>query len=407
MYSVRVKTLVYCSPYLFGIRRWYRAYRLDAESYRTLSHAANGMELLPRVQEIEWETEDDDLYPYITLLLSRITYRLRLYFPHDPNLSVEERSQSQRMRFSLIRAIPSSSPHITELSLRGFRAESWPDVRDALDALCFWPSLQCLTLYYFPEESTVILRKIPNLQKLNLFHCDRAPWLQFPLPSGLRGFPELAQLDIQYNELQFLIPMTSIMRNTPLRALCAESSSNSTPSVNNWKQLFDLMRDGITHPSLEVVKLRFVDDTDRMDRFEVHERPMTLDQMSGLLVFKNLIHLSLEATHGFDLDDEHMKTLAFALPHLEELHLRSYYPLADGPRMTFEGLDSIAQYCPALQSLTVAFDGRSIIKRSNNRGICNVNTKSFEVLDSPVDDPAAVSVYLSAIFPNLVNFSWR
>ncbi|KAF8349650.1 hypothetical protein F5887DRAFT_504978 [Amanita rubescens] len=411
-YSVRVKKLVFCPLYPFGTRRWYTIkypYCLDAGSYRTLSHAADGMELLPRVQEIIWDTEDDDLYPYITLLLSRITYRLSLYFPHDSNLSVEERSQSQRMRFSLIRAIPSSSPHITELSLkgRGFRERSWPDVRDALDALRFWPSLQCLTLYYFPEASAVILCKIPNLRKLNLFHCDREPLLQFPLPSGWRGFPALAQLDIQYDDLEFLIPMTSITRNTPLRSLCAESSSNSTPSVDNWKQLFNLMRDGITHPSLEVVKLRFVDgDTHHMDKFKFHERPMALDAISGLLLFKNLIQLSLEATHGFDLDDEQMRNLAFALPHLEELHLRSYYPLAYWPQMTFEGLDSIAQHCLALQSLTVAFDARSIIKRSNNRGICNVNTKSFKVLDSPIDDPAAVFVYLSAIFPNLVEFSW-
>ena len=167
------------------------------------------------------------------------------------------------------------------------------------------------------------------------------------------------------------------------------------------------MRDGITHPSLEVVKLRFVDaDADHMDKFEVHERPMALDAISGLLVFKNLIQSSSEAMHGFDLDDEQMRNLAFALPYLEELHLRSYYPLANWPRMTFEGLDSIAQHCPALQSLTVAFDARSIIKCSNNRSICNINTKSFEVLNSPIDDPAAVSVYLSAIFPNLVEFSW-
>ncbi|KAF8349631.1 hypothetical protein F5887DRAFT_947243 [Amanita rubescens] len=413
MYSVRVKKLGIRFFYFFGVRvrpSWERkkyTYHLDAGSYRTLSSAAYGMELLPRVQEIIWEIEDDGAYPYITLLLSRMTYRLWLYFPHDSKRSIEERSQSERMRFSLIPAIPSSSPHITELSLRGFRAESWPDVRDALKSLRFWPSLQCLTLHYFPEASVVILCKIPNLRKLDLSHCDREPLLQFPLPSGWRGFSALAQLDIQNNDLEFLIPMTSIMRNTPLRSLCAESSSNSTPSVDKWKQLFDLMRDGITHTSLEVVKLRFVDDdTDHMDKFEVHERPMTLDEISGLLLFKNLIQLSLEATHGFDLDDEQMRNLASALPHLEELHLRSYHPLADWPRMTFKGLDSIAQHCPALQSLTVAFDARSIIKHSDNRGICNVNTISFKVLDSPIDDPAAVSVYVSAIFPNLVEFSW-
>ncbi len=266
MYSVRVKKLGIHPFYFFGVRYrrpWHRltyTYHLDAGSYRILSSAAYGMELLPRIQEIIWEIEEDDVYPYITLLLSRMTRRLWLYFPRNSKLSIEERSQSQRMRFSLIRAMPSSSPHITELSLRSFKAESWPDVRDALDSLRFWSSLQSLTLHYFPEASVVILRKIPNLRKLMLFHCHHEPLLQLPSPSGCRGFPALAQLDIQYNDLESLTATTSIMRNTPLRSLCAESSSSSTPSVDNWKHLFNSMRDGITHPSLGVVTLRFVDD---------------------------------------------------------------------------------------------------------------------------------------------------
>jgi len=301
MYSVRVKKLGIHPFYFFGVRYrrpWHRltyTYHLDAGSYRILSSAAYGMELLPRIQEIIWEIEEDDVYPYITLLLSRMTRRLWLYFPRNSKLSIEERSQSQQMRFSIIPAIPSLSPDITELSLRSFWPESWPNVRDALNSLCFWPSLQSLTLYYFPEASVVILRTIPNLRKLYLFDCDREPILPSPLPSGWRGFSVLAQLDILGDDLESLIAVTSIMRNTPLRSLCAESSSNSTPSVGNWEELFNLMRDCITHPSLEVVTLRFVDnDTDHMDKFAVHERPMTLDEMSGLLVFKNLIQLSLE-----------------------------------------------------------------------------------------------------------------
>ena len=404
------------SPFLLG---WHAPHveaalasednHLNAGTYRTLSHAAYGMELLPRIQEIIWEIEGDDVYPYITLLLSRMTCRLWLYFPHDLDLSIEERSQSQRMRFSLMPSILSSSPHITELSLRGFKTdlESWPDVRDALNSLRFWSSLQFLTLHYFPEASVIILREIPNLRKLYLFDCHREPLLPLPLPSGCHGFQTLASLKIKNNDLESLIAATSIMRNTPLRSLRAKSSPKDTASVDDWKRLFDVMRDNITHLSLEVVTLKFINnDIDHFNDDEHPRSPMTLDEISGLLVFTNLFHLSLEATHGFDLDDEQIRTLASALPHLKELHLHSYYPLADWPRMTFEGLDSIAQHCPELQSLTVAFDARHIIKRSKNLSICNVNIKSLQILDSAIDDPAAVSVYLSAIFPNLVEFSW-
>jgi hypothetical protein len=49
----------------------------------------------------------------------------------------------------------------------------------------------------------------------------------------------------------------------------------------------------------------------------------------------------------------------------------------------------------------VTFNARSIVKHSQYSGICNVNIRSINVLDSPVDNPVAVSALLLAIFPNL------
>ncbi|KAF8349630.1 hypothetical protein F5887DRAFT_947237 [Amanita rubescens] len=91
-------------------------YYLDAESRQILFCAAQGMKmkLLPRVQEIVWE-EEDRLYPYITLLLSQMTHRLGLNCS-----SSEKKVQSQRMGLSLLPAVPTSSPRITDPSLSGF-----------------------------------------------------------------------------------------------------------------------------------------------------------------------------------------------------------------------------------------------------------------------------------------------
>lgn len=71
MYSVGVKRLGFRPSYFCGMRHQLFShmkryiYHLDTVSYRTLCHAAYGVELLPRIQEIIWETEDDDVYPYI------------------------------------------------------------------------------------------------------------------------------------------------------------------------------------------------------------------------------------------------------------------------------------------------------------------------------------------------------
>lgn len=109
------------------------------------------------------------------------------------------------------------------------------------------------------------------------------------------------------------------MRNSPLRLLNIQPIDHSPG--NSWKRVIDDIRTHIARPSLAVLQVVF---TLRTDSDQVaDENPVTLEDMSGLLVFTNITQLSLYATYGFDLDDEQMRTPCLALPRLEVLELDS------------------------------------------------------------------------------------
>jgi hypothetical protein len=368
-------------------------YHLDTQFYFSCAAKSNGMRLLPHVREIDW-TSRNEIYPCFTLLLSRMTYCLRLNF--QPKLgTTEEIVESQREELSLIRTIPALSPHITDLTLSGVTGP-WPNVRDTLQYLNVRLPLQRLELIDFPEMSAFVICNISNLRNLCLMKCRSEPPFPSPLPSNCHGFLRLEELQIWVSRIEFITALTNIMHNAPLRYLSIQSSHRSRG--NFWKQVFDGIHNGIAHPSLAVVQI-----TPTLGRSFVDEDPVTLEDMLGLLVFTNLTQLNLQAMNGFDLDDEQMKTLVLALPRLKHLSLLSYLPQPNRPRMTFEGLHSVAQCCPKLESLGVMFDARNVVEHS---GICNVNTESINVSHSLVDDPALVSAALLATFPSLLQVVW-
>lgn len=355
------------------------------------------MKLLPQVQEIAWEQRHTRIDPYITLLLSQTTYSLDLGLKPPLDLSDEEKAQYQRTQLSVLRTVPASSPHITHLTLSAVMVKlHWPDVRDAFENLNFWPSLQYLTLHNFPKMSAAIICNIPNLRALSLYGPLLKRRLPSLVPSNFRGFSRLQDLRI-WSSCRIELFALTIMHNTPLRYLDIQLFNPSPDKY--WKRLFDGMHNGIAHASLAMVRVY-----DARPTFGPDDRnPVTLEDMSGIFVFTNLTQLDLTATYGFDLGDEQMRTLVLALPRLEQLLLQSYFPLPNGPRMTFEGLRSVALHCLKLERLAVAFDARNIV----DSDICNVNTKSIKVLDSLIDDPAAVSAALLVTFPNLMNVqSW-
>jgi hypothetical protein len=364
----------------FGSTSGRQRYTFDPLFYISLLWAAQGMKLLPRVQEISWDPQDDTVYVFIITLLSHTTRNLMLYFQDDPHLSDHDQARPDRTRVTLLPQIINLSPHLTQLSL--IHVGGTPtDFAEAFSTPQLWSSLQCLRLDGFPEHSLAMACKIPNLREL-FFHCRSSPSEILPLPRFCSGFSQLTKLTIWGCSIESVITLTKIIHNAPLRSFEVKCADHGVPLLNGTQ---DEMADSSLGDILHKPKTR----------------PLTLEDMSGLSTFTNLTKLSLEVMTGFDLDDEQIKTIAKTLPHLEMLYFYSPNPPIDSPQMSFEGLKSVAQHCPKLKDLMMTFDASSITKHPNHGDICNVNTRTIDIRYSPIDDPVAVSAYLSATFPNL------
>ena len=260
----------------FGYNLSVPKYLLGVESYLSLSCAAQGMKLLPRVQEIAW-IQDDDVYPFITLLLSHTVRNLSLCLEYGLNVN----QLQVRMRLSLLPLIVTLSPHLTQLTLRYFGCNR-SDFAEAFGTPQLWSSLQCLQLYACPEISLAMLCKFSNLRELWL-HCRSSPFEIIPLPQFCSGFPQLQILKI-WGFSKSVITLTKIMHNASLQSFVLRFPAVPVPHADHLTHLFNGMREGqMAHSSLRTVRLHH-DASRKKTESTASLRPLTLKDMSGLLV---------------------------------------------------------------------------------------------------------------------------
>lgn len=120
-----------------------------------------------------------------------------------------------------------------------------------------------------------------------------------------------------------------------------------------------------------------------------------LHSLAPLLCFVNLAHVDIVSPVGFDLNDDIVSDMARAWPHLEELELSSLEP-PSAPRVTLAGLCAIAQRCPQLELLHMAFDATIIPPPAHP--IYQDNLYRLSVDNSPVGTPMSVATFLAGIF---------
>ncbi|KAL6307442.1 hypothetical protein BKA93DRAFT_823208 [Sparassis latifolia] len=103
-----------------------------------------------------------------------------------------------------------------------------------------------------------------------------------------------------------------------------------------------------------------------------------------LLAFSNLRKLAIAADSHVDLNDDSVRDLVMALPHLRELTLVS---LSDRPPSpTFHALVHLVRYCPQLTQLMLDVD------TENTDNIART---------PPPGDPGKIAAFLSDLPPNL------
>ncbi|KAJ7641047.1 hypothetical protein FB45DRAFT_1053670 [Roridomyces roridus] len=133
--------------------------------------------------------------------------------------------------------------------------------------------------------------------------------------------------------------------------------------------------------------------------------------LRSLTRFVNLVELTIETSHGYNLDDAFMAELASTWPEIEILRLKGerHNHL---PTMTIASLYTLGEHCRYLRELELNFDALSVPRpatvtalhlRTRKRPVrLHNNLTSLNVAHSPISDALATARYLS-IFCNLTD----
>jgi hypothetical protein len=377
------------------------SYRFDSTVFRSIVCAAQGrMGLLPRLQQLTWETSDDDLYPYISLFLSPTITNLTVYITTGD-------IASDRVRFSLLTSLVSQCPNVRSVQLEslGITAHSWRDLFSGhSSSVCalfnLWAGLGSLTLRYMDISTlTGVLAGLPVLTTLKIQNCRMIDPLS---PSTVKGFSKLQRLSMHGSNVDCYLHVLKRMSCTPLVELDLQVAGASREF--QWVELYSILPNGISHDSLAIVSIEGLVQDDNG-----HPVPMRFQTMSPLLQFRRISHL----THGglarcstLDLDDNDVACIAQAWPCLTGFSIRPTRPTISS-RLTLRALIPFVKYCPKLEILSMKINATIIddYEEKPGKDLYGGRLQKLCVSNSPIDDTARVAAFLSDIFPNVRNIS--
>lgn len=109
--------------------------------------------------------------------------------------------------------------------------------------------------------------------------------------------------------------------------------------------------------------------------------------------------VALATVGAFDIDDAMVQDMAVAWPKINKLSLIGDVTPLDS-EISLAGLMPLAEHCPKLKSLTLAFDARSVPRKAPP-SLAHRRLSHINVMNSPLQDRDAVAAFLNNIFPNL------
>jgi hypothetical protein len=137
---------------------------------------------------------------------------------------------------------------------------------------------------------------------------------------------------------------------------------------------------------------------------DVPSHSLDAHTLSPLFQCHNLEVIWVSIRYGQEgIDNSLMKDMALAWPRLRKISLFSFYHTSRWQsNVNLEGLIHLAQYCPALESVSHEFDVSLPTTWDHpGNGIRNESLTYLNVDRSRITDPLAVAALLSDVFPNL------
>lgn len=367
------------------------AYAIGINVYAALACASVGKTpLLPHLTDVCWSKWTE--YSYIHLFVSPSIQKCTFNVTSSLDTSIP------LLQLSLLPPLVSACPHVTRLTLNGLSRSPWQEIDKGLSTLRRWSSLRFLELWNLPDASMLCVAKFPFLREL-IIKSPRETGEEH-LPMHIKGFTKLEYIDIANSSIELPVELISCMSRTPLQTLRLEFGRD--PVAGELSNLFMSMRRNISQFSLRNLRLDY--DLEKADLVEGERSiSITLEELSPLLTFTNLLDVSIELNYEFHLDKEDLRIITSSWPHLQHLKLASLRPSQYWPLISINDFTYFVGQCPSLEGLTIAFDASEACLGTEKPGggVCYEKIHTLGVLHSPIGDPGNVAAFLSDIFPNL------
>ncbi|KAF8349640.1 hypothetical protein F5887DRAFT_947356 [Amanita rubescens] len=364
-------------------RRWeYRFYQFDSNIFKSLACASQGRaRLLPRLQQLTWDTRSDDIYPYIFLFLTPTITHLTLCISTG-NIA------SDRMRFSVLGSLVSQCPSMRSLELSARRSSledshSWTDLFSGQAS-----SADISTL-------TDVIAQLPVLTTLDLFACQTTKLL---LSSSVMGFHALQHLIMSDCSIDSCLYVLKRMSCSPLSSLNLYVKVPHPSNESRWTDLFSNLQKSISRDSLTIANFSILGSHLPI--------PLSFQSISPLLHFQNISKFCCDGKSNLDLGDDDVIRIAKAWPRLKTFVIHPWK--LSKPRLTLHALTTLAMHCPELEFLFISIDATTVVDyedKQPGKGRFDSRLRHLSVDHSPIDDPGRVASFIADIFPNVTKVS--
>ncbi|KAJ7350926.1 hypothetical protein DFH08DRAFT_777220 [Mycena albidolilacea] len=352
--------------------------RISPDVWETLRNSCPTPSLFPNVREASWFVESASFLPLFSILLS-------------PRLKSVSLLPGGSSAFLSILSTLGEYSDLTHVDLRGQWDGPAPDVLESISA--FILKLRRLESLRLPEANGAIIMHLARLPSLKSLVVDAA--VRFS-PAILRNssdarFPSLRALHLWAISLDHSVAIVEAVTEPAITSLNLVFNAG-TPDAQAITRMYTAIASNRDHSALRYLRLED-GRTSYIRAYSPDQRIVPTETLGILFAFTNLTTIILKPFHGLELDDETMLRIARTWRRVEELRL------AGPARVTLAGIHSLARHCPDLRVLEIFLDASSVpvldeIHPQTRLTILVPN-------ESPISSPAAVSIFLSSVFPGL------
>ncbi|KAF8121303.1 hypothetical protein EV363DRAFT_1458021 [Boletus edulis] len=301
--------------------------------------------LTPNLRKLEWQPSHLSLNPAINLFISPSLRSLEI----DAKLFI-----NHVIRFPL----EYICPKLEHLKITGNGRSAANSISSVLRGLHCLETVACSTM---DNDAFIHLAQLKRLSYLavdmrwSLLNLDA---LHDRLPPG--SFPSLQTLYWKDYSLDSLADIFLMPEISPSNVHLEIESFCTSPSLRTFLHSF-------TEQFPNTRDFSLIHDVEAGRRFGVpvgaprREHQLDACDLEPLFALKSLRVLNLEDLGYLQLDDDLIKTIASASPELEKLGLGMNGADPMPTSVTFDGLLSLLEHCPKLQSLGFCVDAEDML----------------------------------------------